>query len=155
MQLAPSPAELSLRDEIRAFLAQHQPDAADIPTDFDARVAFLRDWQRRLHEAGLVGLSWPAEYGGRGASLSEQIVANAAFAEAGAPTIIGSVGLDVVGPSLVDHGTPEQKERFLERILSCCGHLVPGVLRGRCRLRPRRPEDQGRPAGRAVRHLRP
>ena len=118
MQLAPSPAELSLRDEIRAFLAQHQPDAADIPTDFDARVAFLRDWQRRLHESGLVGLSWPAEYGGRGASLSEQIVANAAFAEAAAPTIIGSVGLDVVGPSLVDHGTPEQKERFLEGILS-------------------------------------
>jgi alkylation response protein AidB-like acyl-CoA dehydrogenase len=119
VQLAPSPAELSLRDEIRGFLALHQPDDAEIPSDFDARVAFLRDWQRQLHEAGLVGLSWPAEYGGRGATLSEQVVANAAFAEAGAPTIIGSVGLDVVGPSLIDHGTPEQKERFLEGILSC------------------------------------
>ncbi len=69
-------------------------------------------------EAGLIGLSWPAEYGGRGATLTEQIVANQVLAEAGAPAIIGSVGLDVVGPSLIDHGSEEQKGRFLEPILS-------------------------------------
>lgn len=118
MQLAPNEAELSLRDEIRAFLAEHQPDAAETPAEFDARVAFLREWQRTLHEAGLVGLSWPAEHGGRGATLTEQIIANQVFAEAGAPTIIGSVGLDVVGPSLIDHGSEQQKRRFLEPILS-------------------------------------
>jgi alkylation response protein AidB-like acyl-CoA dehydrogenase len=118
MQLAPNPAEISLHDEVRAFLAEHQPDNGDVPVDFDDRVAFLRQWQRTLHEAGLIGLSWPAEHGGRGATLSEQIVANQALAEAGAPTIIGSVGLDVVGPSIIDHGTEAQKERFLVRILA-------------------------------------
>jgi alkylation response protein AidB-like acyl-CoA dehydrogenase len=118
LQLAPNAAELSLRDEIHAFLSDHQPDDSEIPEGFDARVAFLRQWQRTLHEAGLVGLAWPAEHGGRGASLTEQIIANQVFAEAGAPAIIGSVGLDVVGPSLIDHGTEAQKRRFLEPILS-------------------------------------
>jgi alkylation response protein AidB-like acyl-CoA dehydrogenase len=118
LPLAPNEAELKLRDEIRAFLTEHQPDDSEIPADFDARVAFLRGWQRTLHTAGLIGLSWPAEHGGRGATLTEQIIANQVFAQAGAPAIIGSVGLDVVGPSLIDHGTEAQKSRFLERILS-------------------------------------
>ena len=118
MKLTLTDAELSLRDEIKAFLAAHQPAAEDVPEAFDERVTFLRAWQRSLHDSGLVGLSWPREYGGRGATLSEQIVANQVLSEAGAPTIIGSVGLDVVGPSLVDHGTDEQKARFLDRILS-------------------------------------
>ena len=118
MQLAPNKAEEALRQEIQAFLDAHQPPAGSVPEDFDERVAFLREWQRALHEAGLVGLSWPAEHGGRGATLTEQIVANQVLAENRAPTIIGSVGLDVVGPSLVDHGTEEQKARFLDRILA-------------------------------------
>jgi alkylation response protein AidB-like acyl-CoA dehydrogenase len=118
VQLAPNDAEVALRDEIQAFLDAHKPAPEAVPEDFDERVAFLRKWQRSLHEAGLIGLSWPAEHGGRGATLTEQIVANQVLAENGAPTIIGSVGLDVVGPSLVDHGTQEQKERFLARILA-------------------------------------
>src|SRR5207253_3633969 len=97
MQLTLTDAERALCDEIRAFLADHQPAAEDVPEEFDARVAFLRDWQRTLHEAGLIGLSWPRAYGGRGATLSEQIVANQVLAQASAPPIIGSVGLDVVG----------------------------------------------------------
>ena len=118
MQLAPNDAEIALRDEIQAFLDAHQPPAEAIPVDFDERVAFLRAWQRSLHEAGLVGLSWPAEYGGRGATLTEQIVANQEIARAARPDLISSVGLDVVGPSLLDHGTDEQKARPLDRILS-------------------------------------
>jgi alkylation response protein AidB-like acyl-CoA dehydrogenase len=118
VQLTPTPSERSLADEIRGFLAEHQPGAEDVPADYDARIEFLRGWQRNLHEAGLVGLSWPAEHGGRGATLTEQIIANGVLAEAGAPTIIGSIGLDVVGPSIVDHGTDEQRTRFLRRILS-------------------------------------
>jgi alkylation response protein AidB-like acyl-CoA dehydrogenase len=118
VQLTLSEAERALRDEIRAFLAEHQSAVEDVPEDFDERVAFLRDWQGALHGAGLIGLSWPREYGGRGATLSEQIVANQVLAEASAPPVIGSVGLDVVGPSLIDHGTAEQKQRFLDRILS-------------------------------------
>jgi len=116
--LAPNQAERALGDEIRAFLDAHRDATQDIPHDFDERVRFLRDWQDKLHGAGLVGLSWPREHGGRGTTLTEQIIANQVFAQAGAPPVIGSVGLDVVGPSLIDHGTEEQKARFLPRILS-------------------------------------
>jgi alkylation response protein AidB-like acyl-CoA dehydrogenase len=118
MKLALDDGELALREEARSFLEANVPDPSTIPHDFDAKVEFLRAWQARLHEAGLVGLSWPEAYGGRGASLTEQIVVNAEMARAGAPIVIGNVGLDVVGPSLVEQGTEEQKERWLDRILS-------------------------------------
>jgi alkylation response protein AidB-like acyl-CoA dehydrogenase len=118
LQLSPTQSERDLAEEIRTFLAEHQPAPEDVPGDYDARIEFLRRWQRTLYEAGLVGLSWPAEHGGRGATLTEQIIANGVLAEAGAPTIIGSIGLDVVGPSIVEHGTDEQRERFLRPILS-------------------------------------
>ena len=149
MQLAPNPAELSLRDEIRAFLSDHQPDDGEIPEGFDARVAFLREWQRTLHEAGLVGLAWPAEHGGRGASLTEQIIANQVFARRVRRTIIGSVGLDVVGPSLIDHGTEAQKSRFLEPILSaddiwCQGFSEVGAGSDLASLKTRAVQRDGR-----------
>jgi alkylation response protein AidB-like acyl-CoA dehydrogenase len=149
LQLAPNAAELSLRDEIRAFLAEHQPEDSEIPDGFDARVAFLREWQRTLHDAGLVGLAWPAEHGGRGASLTEQIIANQVFAEARAPAIIGSVGLDVVGPSLIDHGTEAQKRRFLEPILSadhiwCQGFSEVGAGSDLASLKTRAVQHDGR-----------
>ena len=69
MQLALNDAELRVRDEMRAFLADHLPETEEIPADFDERVAFLRAWQRKLYEARLVNLTWPEEYGGRGATL--------------------------------------------------------------------------------------
>src|SRR3954470_13861794 len=118
MRLSLSPAEIAIRDEMRAFLAEHQPPADAIPEDFDDRIAFLRGWQRQLHEAGLVNVSWPEEHGGRGASLMEQLVAMHELALAGAPELIGIVGLEVVGASIVEHGTPEQQARFVPGILS-------------------------------------
>jgi alkylation response protein AidB-like acyl-CoA dehydrogenase len=107
-----------LREEVRAFLDKHMPAPEEIPTDFDAYIEFLRGWQRRLHEARLVGLMWPAEYGGRGTTQAEQIVVNEEFARAEAPRVIGFMGLDVLGPSIVDYGTDEQRDRYLEPILS-------------------------------------
>ena len=127
MRLTLNDAELRIRDELRAFLAEHLPAPDEIPIEFDARVAFLREWQRKLHEARLVNLTWPEEYGGRSATLMEQIVANQELARAGAPPLIGEVGLEVVGPTIVARGTPEQKalpEANHERR----GHLVPGLL---------------------------
>ncbi len=118
MKLALDRDELGLREEVRAFLEANVPDPDSIPGEFDERVTFLRAWQEQLHRAGLVGLSWPREYGGRGASLTEQIVVNQEMARAGAPILIGNVGLDVVGPSIVDHGSDAQKRAFLDRILS-------------------------------------
>lgn len=132
MRLSLTPSEMAIREEMAAFLCEHMPAPADVPTEFDARIAFLREWQSRLHAAGLVNLAWPREVGGRGATLMEQLVANAELARAGAPELIGVVGLEVVGPTIVEHGTPAQKQAFLPRILSaediwCQGFSEPNA----------------------------
>lgn len=118
MRLTFTSSETQIREEARAFLAQHKRTLEDLPADFDARISYLRNWQRELYEARLVGVPWPVEFGGRGASLMEQIVVDEELALAGAPEVIGVVGVEVVGPSLVEFGTPEQKARFLTPILS-------------------------------------
>ena len=109
MKLTLSEDERALRDEVRAYLAEHAPGPGDVPEDLDGHVAYMREWQRDAQRAGLVGLSWPEKYGGRGASLSEQIVVNREMAAAGVPQLVGYVGVDVLGPTLVEHGTDEQK----------------------------------------------
>jgi len=145
MRLTPNEAELRIRDEVRAFLAEHLPPAEEIPDDFDARVAYLRGWQRQLHEARLVNVTWPEEYGGRGATLMEQIVVNQELARAGAPALPGEVGLDVVGPTIVEQGTAEQKARYVKRILSgediwCQGFSEPNAGSDLASLRTRAEE---------------
>src|SRR5512132_1371824 len=147
MRLSLNAAELRIRDEMRALLAEHLPSPDEIPADFDARVEFLRGWQRKLYEARLVNLTWPAEYGGRGATLLEQIVANQELARAGAPPLIGEVGLEVVGPTILAQGTPAQKSAYLERILSgddiwCQGFSEPNAGSDLASLRTRA-EDRG------------
>ena len=132
MRLTRSEAERAIADEARAFLASNAPDETTIPTDFDERIAWLREWQRKLHAAGLVNIAWPKQHGGRGASLGEQMVIDEELARAGAPELIGVVGLGVVGPSIVEHGTDEQKARWLPKILSgeeiwCQGFSEPGA----------------------------
>ena len=89
-----------------------------MPHQLDERIAFLRDWQRRCYNAGLVGRAWPAAYGGGGRPTSEQIVVDQELAAAGAPELVAIVGLDVLGPALLAFGTNEQKERFVGPILS-------------------------------------
>ena len=81
-------------------------------------MAFLRDWQAQALPRRLVRLSWPKEYGGGGASLMEQAIYNEEMARAQAPELINKVGINNVGPTLIMHGTEEQKRRFLRPILS-------------------------------------
>jgi alkylation response protein AidB-like acyl-CoA dehydrogenase len=147
MRLSLNDAELRIRDEVRAFLAENLPAPEEIPAEFDARVGFLRGWQRKLYDAGLVNVTWPEEYGGRGATLMEQIVVNQELARAGAPPLIGEVGLEVVGPTIVAQGTPEQKSAYLKRILSgediwCQGFSEPNAGSDLASLRTRA-EDRG------------
>jgi alkylation response protein AidB-like acyl-CoA dehydrogenase len=147
MRLSLTSEELEIRSEVRAFLSEHQPAAGALPEDFDERIAFLRDWQRRLNEAGLVNIAWPAEHGGRGATMGEQLVVSHELAIAGAPELIGVVGLDVVGPSIVEYGTTEQKAAFIPSILSaqeiwCQGFSEPEAGSDLAALRSRA-EDRG------------
>src|SRR5690349_15964706 len=116
MDLTLSPNEQAFRDELRAWLAENHPGQE--PTgDIDA-FEFRRKWQHKLHENGYAGLSWPKEYGGRGATLIEQALFNEEMVRARAPMTANVLGLVMGGPVVIAHGSDEQKERFLEPILT-------------------------------------
>ena len=109
--------EREFRDELRAWLALNRPGASPGGDGAD-RYAWLRDWQRRLHEAGWAGVDWPVEYGGRGATLTQSAIFFEELARARAPLPVNVLGLILGGPTLMRWGTADQKERFLPAILS-------------------------------------
>ncbi|EMA49637.1 acyl-CoA dehydrogenase family protein [Halococcus thailandensis] len=123
------------RQELREWLRENLPDgwqAGERPgtDDPEESVEFLLDWQQTLNEGGWAGLHWPEEYGGADASLLEQVIYNQETARVDAPARINAVGIDFVGPTLMELGTEEQKERFLPKILSgeelwCQGYSEP------------------------------
>jgi len=129
VDLTLSPSEASFRDELRAWLAANDPGRE--PEGDLAGFEFRRAWQRQLHDAGWAGVSWPKEYGGRGATLVEQAIYNEEFVRAQAPSAANVLGLAMGGPTVIAHGTEEQKQRYLEPILSaeeiwCQGFSEPG-----------------------------
>lgn len=81
-------------------------------------VANLRRWQAELAQARWVGVTWPEEYGGRGAGPIEHFIVQEEMARAHAPELVGRIGINLVGPTLLAHGTDEQKRRWLPTILS-------------------------------------
>lgn len=96
------------------------------------RFEHLRAWQRRLYEGGWAGVAWPKEYGGRGASLMEQVIFLEEMARAQAPPIANTLGVGLIGPTIIHFGTEEQKRRFLPKILSaeeiwCQGFSEPNA----------------------------
>ena len=119
VELRFTPAEEAFRAEARAWLEANVPGSArPRGDDLRARRAFDVAWQRKLFDAGWAGISWPKEYGGRGASLMEQLIWYEEYARAGAPEITTTfVGLNHCGPTLIACGTPEQKAYHLPRIL--------------------------------------
>jgi alkylation response protein AidB-like acyl-CoA dehydrogenase len=126
----------TFRSELRAWLAANIPD--DLRPERAARlseaerVPRLRAWQAQLAAARWVGITWPTEFGGRGASIPEQIVYTEEMARAEAPEVVGSLGIGIAGPPLIAYGTDEQKRRFAHRILTaedlwCFGFSEPGA----------------------------
>jgi len=98
----------------------------------DAMQEFTRWWHRQLHDAGYVGIAWPKDYGGRGATLMEQAIFNEEMTKRRLPTGVGGLGVGWAGPTIIVHGTEEQKKRFLPRILSgedvwCQAFSEPGA----------------------------
>ncbi|HZP29741.1 MAG TPA: acyl-CoA dehydrogenase family protein, partial [Acidimicrobiia bacterium] len=129
----PASAE-AFRARVRAFLAEHLPPGwRGVGALPEAEAAcFAEEWRRTLYEHGLLGLSWPTEYGGAGLGKLEQVVLAEELARAGVPAGIPSdtFGLKMCGNTLLRWGTEEQKRRFLPRILSgedrwCQGYSEP------------------------------
>jgi alkylation response protein AidB-like acyl-CoA dehydrogenase len=116
VDLTLSPQEQAFRDELRDWLERNHPGPE--PAGDEAVFPFRREWQRKLNDAGYAGLSWPKEYGGRGATLIEQAIFNEEMARAKTPSAANVLGLVMGGPVVIHHGTDDQKQRFLAPILS-------------------------------------
>ena len=120
MDLNLSADELKFRDELRSWLKDNAPKDWDEwrEESLEARFEFLKRWQRKLHDGGWAGISWPKEYGGRGASLMQQVIFWQEMALAQAPPMANVLGLGLIGPTIIAFGTEAQKKRFLPKILS-------------------------------------
>ena len=159
MDLRFSAADLAFAAEVREWLHDHLTGRFAVLVGkggsqneefYDLRV----EWERELHAGGWTGLGWPEEYGGRPATITQRVLFEYEYAKARAPYRAGFQGMNLLGPTLIAHGSPEQKQRFLPRILSgdevwCQGFSEPGR-----RLRPGRGADQGGARRRRMGHRR-
>jgi len=136
MDLRDSPRDVAFRADVRAFLSEHlvgefaelggRGGSGDETFGFETRLR----WEKVLADGGWTCLGWPTEYGGRGASVSEQVIFYEECARAAAPGRVSVLGEGLLGPTLIHYGTPEQKDRFLPPIRSgtelwCQGYSEP------------------------------
>jgi len=145
-----TPEEEAFRQELRSWLRQNLPEDYDPQkledVDVDARFEFQRTWQKNAHASGWVGIHWPKEYGGRGASLMEMFIFNQEMTKARAPRFANTLGLIMSGPTIIHWGAEEQKQRYLPKILSgeeiwCEGLSEPNAGSDLAALQTRAVED--------------
>jgi alkylation response protein AidB-like acyl-CoA dehydrogenase len=137
--MTPGPAEVEdFRTEVRTWLAEHLTGRFEplVGTGGPGRehehTELRQEWERELASGGWIGLGWPREAGGRGASLEQQVVFHEEYARAGGPARINHMGEQLAGPTILAFGTEEQKSRFLPGILDgtelwCQGYSEPGA----------------------------
>jgi len=135
----------AFRQEVRTWLEANIPKEPR-PSDPDDAFHYMRAWQKKMFDGGWVGIHWPKSYGGRGATLLEQAVFQQEFARVQAPPLANTLGLMIVGPTLMVHGTEEQKKRYIPRILSaeeiwCQGFSEPNSGSDLASLQTRAVED--------------
>ena len=140
MDFSLSPKEEEFRSELRGWLAtnlpdhrkNHPPSDDELSLHPDKSFDACRIWHRRLNDGGWIGVQWPREYGGRGVGLVERLLYTEEMIAAGAPPGVNTIGLAMVGPAVMHHGTQEQKTRWLRPILAadeiwCQGFSEPGA----------------------------
>jgi alkylation response protein AidB-like acyl-CoA dehydrogenase len=111
MDLNYTAEDVAFRKQIRTWLEQNMPRQIK-------DLAERKVWHRKLYEAGYLGMGWPKEYGGQGARPMEQAIVADEMARAGAPAPTNGLGVGIVGPTIVVHGTDAQKRRYLRKILT-------------------------------------
>ena len=153
MDLSFTKEEESFREEVRSWLDDNLPaewrhrGVGGYREDDDEDLQ--RRWQRMLHEAGWLKLGWPKEAGGRGATPVMQAIYQEEMARAGAPVILGRLGVTLLAPTLLGHGTQWQKDEYIDRILSgelvfCQGFSEPDAGSDLAGLRTRAERKDGR-----------
>ena len=120
-----------VRAWIKANLPQREKDSSGIEYGDPKRITQLKAWQRKLYDAGYVAMGWPKEYGGHAADVVQQTIVNEELLLARAPGLVGMMGIQMVGPTLIQFGTDEQRQRHLRKILTaeeiwCQGYSEPG-----------------------------
>ncbi|MGH2776397.1 MAG: acyl-CoA dehydrogenase [Actinomycetota bacterium] len=149
MDFRDTPEEAAFRKELRAWIAHNLPEGWSERAPSSGRMdeSISREWSKRLYDAGYSGLTWPKEYGGQGAPYTHQAIFLEESARAETPEHIGVIGLGMAGPTIIAHGTDEQKSAHLAPILSgeevwCQGFSEPGSGSDLASLRTRA-EDAG------------
>jgi alkylation response protein AidB-like acyl-CoA dehydrogenase len=120
VDLRDTPEEASFREELRAWIDANLPAEKRGGRGGAQRFEdpFVREWSRKLYDAGYAGLTWPKEYGGVGAPYSFQAILYEELAAVQAAPHVGVIGLSMAGPTIIAHGTEEQKARYLKPILA-------------------------------------
>ena len=125
MDLTLTPDQQAFRTRVRTWLKDN------LPSDWVARVRgnsdiprpeayeWMRQWQRKMHEAGLVGITWPKEAGGQGLTFMEELICAEEIALAKGPTVLNILAIGMAGPTIIAYGTDEQKRRYPPKMLSC------------------------------------
>lgn len=137
MDLSFSPEHQRFRAEVRGWLAAHleRPwieELRDPANGPDELFEIRRRWQARLHAAGYLGMDWPEAWGGRGATAVEKAILAEELFRTDAPPIPNVLGISLLGPALIHHGSEEQRQRFLPKMLAaeeiwCQGFSEPGA----------------------------
>ena len=122
MDLNDTPEQAAYREKVRSWLEEHKGEAPVLQgegalADEDEITAARRAWQGRLAEGGLAGVTWPKEFGGQALGPIEQLVVNQEISRAGVPGILDAIGVGMLGPTIIAHGTEEQKTRYLAPLL--------------------------------------
>jgi len=130
MDFDDAPEDAEFRREFRRWLQRNHP--GDLPSDPDEAFEVRRRWQRTLADAGWAAPGWPPEWGGREASIAQLVIYQEEMALARAPVIVNAVGVWNIGPTILEHGTDQQKERWLRPMLPaesiwCQGFSEPGA----------------------------
>jgi alkylation response protein AidB-like acyl-CoA dehydrogenase len=119
VDLNDTPDQAQYREQVRAWLLEHKAEAPSPSGDSgdSAYIDSRRAWQRKLAEAGLAGVTWPKEFGGQGLGPIEQVITNQEIAAAQVPGILDVIGIGMLGPCIIAHGSDEQKSRYLGAML--------------------------------------
>ncbi len=112
MDLQLTPEDVAYRDRVRAWLA------ANLPQKKLETLEERKAWHRKMYEAGYIGMGWPKAYGGQEARPMEQAIVGAEMARVNAPAPMNGLGIGIVGPTIIHHGTEEQKKDFIQKILT-------------------------------------
>jgi alkylation response protein AidB-like acyl-CoA dehydrogenase len=157
VELNDTPELAEYRAKVRAWLEEHAGEAPVLRgpgaiADEREAVARHREWQRRLAEAGLAAVTWPAEYGGQGLGPLHQVVVNQEIGRAGVPGLFDIIGVGMLGPTVIAHGSEDQKQRHLGPMLAAdevwCqlfSEPAAGSDLAAIQTRARRDEDEAEP----------